>query len=345
MKNTSANDRARSKGLSAIVNLDHMLLNYDFGRYSYIICLYLNYFGFNIIVKTNYKFFKSLEPFKKLFIKQQYRLIRNSSTPINTITLNGEQYVGKLININYGYSSIKNKAFDCIAPYPMFPLDIQFFCNSEYLLRLREAKRTIKIFFSGNVNRSLFSQEHMRKEFDVLPRWDVINFIKTTFEAKSKIQVIKDKSFLYELFDADSYTNSIIISEARTAKIDWLKMLSKTDFFICPPGVSAPWCHNSIEAMSVGTIPILQYADLFTPVLEDKKNCLVFKNYNELQKVMDDVLEMKKEEIEIMRHNVIDYYQKYLSIESIGRKLHQFITSNKQETNLVIPFIRSFDDK
>ena len=37
-----------------------------------------------------------------------------------------------------------------------------------------------------------------------------------------------------------------------------------------------PMCHNIIESMAVGVIPITNYPEWFDPDLEHMKNCIVF---------------------------------------------------------------------
>ena len=342
---TSGNYKIREEGPTAIVNLDIRLMTADYGRYSYILCIYLKYCGFNVIVKMDPAFFRNIQTYQKLLLNQKYCLIRKSSTLINTVLLTGRKNGDKLIKINYGYNTIKSRTSDCIAPYPMHPLHYQPFSDLKNICSLSKTKRTIKIFFSGNVDKNLYNKETLKKEFKVLSRYEVIDFIETTFKENGKIQTVADKAGLYNLIDSQSYINSIIIPKVTIAATDWFKMLSKVDFFICAPGVGAPWCHNCIEVMSVGTIPILQYANLFTPALEHKKNCLVYTNYNDLQKVLELALEMKETEIETMRNNVLEYYHSYLSIESIAKKVETFCNSNKSETVVTIPFIRSNEEK
>ncbi len=329
---------------SAVVNLDKLLITADSGRYSYILCIYLSYCHFDVIVKTNWDFFEKLKFYQKLLLKQKYLFIKKSLTPINTISLTGSNYKNKIININYGYNSITSKNLDCIAPYPMHPQNNKPFADLEKPADGIKTERTVKIFFSGNVDENLYNKELLKKEFNILSRYEVIQFIKTEFTATSQMQLIEDKFVLDNLMNSDSYTNEIIISKAKTAEQDWFKMLSKASFFICTPGVNAPWCHNSVEAMSVGTIPILQYADLFYPALEDKKNCLVYNDYDELQNVLKRALDMCATEIEIMRNNVFNYFNKYLSVESIAKKIKRFINSDQSKIIVAIPYIKSDED-
>src|SRR5439155_8625137 len=115
------------------------------------------------------------------------------------------------------------------------------------------------------------------------------------------LQVITDKRVLAQLLEKTNTTGSIIISEVRTDTSEWLPLLSKSSFFLCPPGTVMPWCHNLTESMSVGTIPILQYAHMCFPPLEHMKNCLAFSSMEELKKVFETALIMKMDDINRMR--------------------------------------------
>src|SRR3990167_5062911 len=66
------------------------------------------------------------------------------------------------------------------------------------------------------------------------------------------------------------------------------KELSMFDFFLAPPGVQMPLCHNIIEAIAVGTIPFTNYYNWFEVPLEDGKNCIAFNDEKELlQRLLD----------------------------------------------------------
>jgi hypothetical protein len=102
--------------------------------------------------------------------------------------------------------------------------------------------------------------------------------------------------------------------------MDWLDTVSKSDFFLCFSGVELPMCHNAIEAMAVGTIPIISYADWFFPALEHKKNAIVFKDEKDLVEKVNEVFQMPQEQIAEMRRNVLKYYETHLSAESFMKR-------------------------
>lgn len=67
------------------------------------------------------------------------------------------------------------------------------------------------------------------------------------------------------LLNSDYIQKCIILHKTnfRIPAQKWLDVVAKSDFFLCAPGVQIPLCHNAIESMAVGTIPITNYPDWF----------------------------------------------------------------------------------
>lgn len=333
-KRTSKNFKIK-KGIYAIVHVDDHF-KFDDGRYFYILCMYFNYAGFNLIVKTSWDDYQK----KRLLLKQNYIFVRNCSTPVNTVVLIQPNTTNHIINLSYGFNILQTGQFDCIAPYPMFPSQYKLYTPVINRTELEKSNRTMKIFFAGNTNPISYPERRVNIYFNVMPRRKVIEFISKMGNTQ-KLQNDSGKVMLKELLYSKDHINEVIISEVRIKEDDWLKTLRKTNFFICPPGVDMPWCHNCVEAMSAGAIPILEYADLFYPHLENYKNCLTFKNCAELQMAIEIALAMEASEIENMRKNVLNYFNDYLSVNSIAKKIKTFSKSPQQELQVAIPFIPS----
>jgi hypothetical protein len=104
---------------------------------------------------------------------------------------------------------------------------------------------------------------------------------------------------------------------------EYLALLGRSDFAIAPPGLVMPHSHNVIEAMAVGCIPILNYPELFQPVLQDGINCLAFMEEQELQQQVRRALSMSSTEVARMRQEVIHYYESVLAPAAFGRRLQQ----------------------
>jgi glycosyltransferase involved in cell wall biosynthesis len=97
--------------------------------------------------------------------------------------------------------------------------------------------------------------------------------------------------------------------------------MSRSDFFISPPGWRMPHSHNLIEAMSVGTIPITNYHSYMRPPLTPGGDCLAFSTLEELENVIDRALNMEAKEVQRLRKGVISYYDENLEPERFGKKL------------------------
>jgi hypothetical protein len=142
----------------------------------------------------------------------------------------------------------------------------------------------------------------------------------------------------YRLFSyAFSKTKCILVSLTHKRSFsEWLFTLSLSDAYLCLPGRAIVTCHNVYEAMSVGTIPILQYQSWFNPPLEDGVNCFSFTNDSDIADTIRRVLNTPDDVIKKMRFNVTNYYENYLSEESLGHleKSKDFIKVGLKEVSL-----------
>jgi hypothetical protein len=124
-----------------------------------------------------------------------------------------------------------------------------------------------------------------------------------------------------------------IIEKHKLGLVDYIKLMSRSCFFICSPGWLMPHSHNLIEAMSVGTIPITNYHHYMRPPLTPDINCLTFSTLEELEYVIERALNMTSPEIQNLRNGVIAYYEQYLAPESFAEQL---LKSPPQVTEIVM---------
>ncbi len=123
------------------------------------------------------------------------------------------------------------------------------------------------------------------------------------------------------------------VSKHKLSMDSYLDAMSRSDFFICPPGLLVPHSHNIAEAMSVGTIPITNYHDYMRPKLTGGQDCLSFNSLEELDEAVDRALAMTSEEVERLRKNVISYYKKYMDPVAFGEKIR---SSSKLVEEIVV---------
>lgn len=245
----------------------------------------------------------------------------------------------KNIRINTNFEIDKLERYgNLLLPFYMSP-KILFDGMHKDVYSLRKKKRSMKIVFSGNANPDSYDNPIYKSYWKMMSRIEILNFLKKNLD-ESQLLLTNDLLGLEE----KNYTNKCVISEwsrksekekiilGRVPTNLWLQTLASSDFILACPGIVQPLCHNLIEAMSVGTIPIMQHNRLMNPALIDGVNAIVFNNPNELKEKIKYCLNMSNDEIKIMRTNVINYYEEYLSLHAITK----FIDNNSTNTHKTI---------
>lgn len=210
-------------------------------------------------------------------------------------------------------------------PYPMHPWNY----GNNLDLRLDAARTTekrVRVFFSGDTkgykrNRILYPRPK-------LTRTQVIDAIIQN--AGDDLILVSDSVMLDDVLHGTYKKKCVIVDMSKVFVDDWLTNLAKAEFFICPPGYVMPMCHNAVEAMAVGTIPIINYPEWFRPSLQHMETCLAFDDESDLLKVIDLALRLSVDEIARMRKNVIDFYNRHLDpvgfVAEIGSREQKNVT-------------------
>lgn len=112
---------------------------------------------------------------------------------------------------------------------------------------------------------------------------------------------------------------------------DFEKQLEASDFFIAPPGNGMPHCHNIMEALSRGCVPITNYDRWLMPQLQDGVNCLSFRDKEGLERA----LSMNEDEVKKMRQAAKDYYDRYCSPDAVYKLLSSYFGKHGRTMLLV----------
>lgn len=204
-----------------------------------------------------------------------------------------------------------------IAPYPMHPVQTQW-ATKENLAGLRCAPRGMRVFFAGDSKG--YVRNRVRYPGPKLPRLEVLNTLKERMPGE--VVTVTGADHIAQLC-ASGYANKFVLSDSGSGiePTRWLPTLAQADFFLCPPGIVMPMCHNVIEAMAVGTIPLISYPEWFHPNLEHMRNCIAFDGKDDLVAKMRLALEMPASQIAKMRAQVVEYYESHLRPEVLVRAL------------------------
>lgn len=208
------------------------------------------------------------------------------------------------IKVDFNYSNVFNSKnyLDNVLPYIMHP--------ANYLLEQPELlPKSVGIVISGNVNQNIYNTNHMKKWFGIENRWNVYQEL---IQNSNSVQI--NGTEYMEATISKKYLDKLVLMKWDSGAIaieKWRSYLSASKFMWCAPGMTMPLCHNILEAMSVGVVPILNYADWLNPSLEDGKNCLVYETLEEIPDVIERALQITDEVYVNMQDEVCSYYHQY----------------------------------
>jgi hypothetical protein len=199
----------------------------------------------------------------------------------------------------------------------MHPLQAR--TSRETLNKHRTSPRKLRIFFSGDTKDYVRSRVRFPKP--KLPRQEIIYHIIDNLG--EDLLLINSLSILDDVRHSQ-YLNKVAItpsSEIRIANDNWLEAISLSDFFLCAPGIVMPMCHNIIESMAVGSIPITNYPEWLNPPLQHMKNCIVFDDHDDLLSKLKFALTLSQADISALREEVINYYEINLRQDKFAEKI------------------------
>jgi hypothetical protein len=304
-------------------------------RYIYLLVHYLRY-DFTVYFNPTFKLLTNLNDYSDWIINE-------SGVYLKKTKLKPDEGIIKLKNkaiffkLNYDYFTAvkKQKTKDFIFPYFMHVGQYKW----DYVKNIdkfRRGSRSLSTLFVGGVNREHYNNPRIKSIFNCLTRYEVI----TTLEQYS------DTCFPESLEDLEGLIRrgsaKLIIYITGKEKVlwqkDWLKTFAKANFFLALPGTTMPLCHNLIEALCAGTIPILQYNQFIYPFLEHGKNCLVFSDIDHLRLLLDEIKHFSKVKIDGMRKNVIDYYDSYFSTNAFSQNFKNSLSKINNKETMTIYF-------
>ena len=225
----------------------------------------------------------------------------------------------KVIHLHYDYSPKLNLSDDHFAmPLPMHPQLYVEHDEVRHLEEFRSSPRRLRIFFSGNCDEQGYDQPIFREVYGKLSRPEITKAIQSHGWGRCI-----SESQLAQMLEISAYHDGFFLLQpaTRVNQSHWLETVSKSDFFLCPPGVVFAWSCNLVEAMAVGTIPITNYPEWLFPALKHGVNALTFSTARELGEAIELAHQMSKTEIAEMRKNVIAFYQAHLAAKPFVRRL------------------------
>lgn len=177
-------------------------------------------------------------------------------------------------------------------------------------------KRPITMFFAGNIGSPKYARDTVQSGFGKLNRRDCIDTV---------VEYLGERCVFPEMLDENyGYPAPVVLCDSTRQWVrghQVFKHLAYARFALCPSGVDYPHCHNYVEAMLMGAIPVIEYDELLDPPLEHEVNCLAYRGKSGLKEVLDLALAMPESEVRRIREGVLDYADSHLHGKGIVKKL------------------------
>lgn len=190
-----------------------------------------------------------------------------------------------------------------VMPYPMHPATLRHLAETDLeALRHQHVGREA-ILFAG-CQKLRYGAPWMQEQFGILSRLEVLDTLRERFAQRVQ-ESLKPSSRWRPIAILDSRVHGVPAHE-------WLPTLASVRFFLCCPGGRQPLCHNLIESMSVGTIPILEYGDRITPELRDEEHAICFRGRRGLIEAIERIDAMSSDKLAAMSQRVAAFYDRHL---------------------------------
>lgn len=307
-----------------VVSID----DFNHGRYGFQLINYFSKGGYYIIFFKSNGFLQNLFNYDRLIFQ----------LPAVSLWRKGRKFKGKYIawlNLNCNYlttlpfsinKEIKidlnyfNAESDQLTSFKM-PFYIHPVMN-KYIAIKTNIKKQNSILFYGQSD-LYYDPKWIKEYFNLISRKEVYDYIKD-----SDIPFIAPKSYEEFLENLNDRTlrNKLFFIDSNKVWIppdNWIDILRRFDFFIATPGVYMPLSHNVIEAIAVGTIPIIQYNSYFDPPLIDNKNCFAFNSLLHLKERIEEINNLKRDDIERIQKKVCLYFSQNINPVNVVYKWEQ----------------------
>lgn len=285
-----------------------------FQRTLYTLVKYFQIQGYTIVVQPDRYFFSSLknDPYGSWLISDGVLTLAENPAKIDLILSFRSQ---KGLTISDDYFSTLNSGLGYHIPMTQHPI---YYKDGNWNEAYEGKTRFQSVFIAGNFLERRYKRIDKEQTFKVINR---VKLMKYLHDKPYSVTPDTRAEFDGSLVDGKLYMiNTEVFS---IPSIELRSILSSFSFFLAAPGVSVPFSHNVIEAMSVGCIPVIErsYAELFAPPLVHGQTALIFDALDSLNRVITDAFKLDPPMATQMRDQVQNYYQAHLTPDAVVSKI------------------------
>ena len=312
------------------------------GRYLYHLVTEFEALGYAIAYTDRFRFLATMEikACKKLLLTHDFSIIPVGSVPASTAIILTDQlneYPQTTVSvIRVEYEQIRPPVGDdhCFSlPFFVHP-EIHESGQVEQFLSKDDqpTTRPLSLLFAGNAKAPKYDAPVLADKYNVLSRVRALAIAEDSLGS----ELVRRPHTLDQIIPSQEHRKSLTIATTQDLRIpseQWIKTLALADFYFACPGVEMPLCHNLIESLASGSIPILQYHQYLHPNLTNGVNCLVYSDETSLVEMLQLALNMPSDQVESMSKSAQEYYKTHLQP---GQFAKQLIDTNSKQINLFL---------
>lgn len=311
----SAPRRSKRTGRTVVIDLRENRWH----RYLHILLLFFADQGFSVVLRHRWRFIGSWASHDLFRRSSLFRLRFDSERGENELLITDRPAAGKHLLLDLDYFLLPQESPNGTrVPMPMV--------DSQYIVGAHrrswadtETVRRRAAFFFGNMDREAYQRPEPREVFGCFTRTELFDLLRA--EHGDRVSEPTDLDGIDDQLDHD-----IVLLGRHKRYIlptELMGVLARFDFFLAPSGVVMPLCHNLVEAMFAGCIPILQHGHLMDPPLRNGIECLGFGDASQLTIALGRMRSMSNEDVLAMRKAVIRYCQEHLTPAAVIARLER----------------------
>lgn len=300
----------------------------DSGRYLFGLVSEFRQAGLQPVFARNFRLLATMryKPFKRALLDHSFR-VRHSLDEIPAQLL-AAVITDRPVSALCGGPQVIRVSYEAALPAAGNEVAFPYFVHPEVYARWAtrrfpdlNCKRHWRVFFSGTIHKQKqFGTNVLRERFEKLSRREILEALEAGLPAQRIRRVTEPGAMLH----VDGPQPKFVWARPDAYRIPverWLEVLQCADFLLACPGNTFPLCHNLIEGMSVGTVPLLEHPEYLDPPLEDGVNCIAFSGRDGLLAAFARVFGLGAPEILRLRQGALAYHEEHHAPGVLARRL------------------------
>lgn len=241
----------------------------------------------------------------------------------------------------FNFKNNLNKIF--FFPILFHPLLMQKELQCGNKLKSFAVKKHIGVLFVGNASKLYSSHaDSLHYSYFQYTRSEVLEHIKEQFPESIICPTSIEEYNQIMHSDISLVDKIVILDKIRVEGESYWELLKSSIFHLWTVGVMQPYCHNQVESMSCGCIPIFQSFPFYPGLINDV-NCYIWKDFSQLDAILENIIagRVDYQSIEKMHNLILENYEHHFSKNAFRSAFCSFVDDDAKtsETYYICPKI------